>query len=119
MTSKELNNYMMHYFKKDRTQTAVMLTGEWGSGKTYYIENELVPFFKMEKATCVVVSLYGLEDISEISKNIYIELRMHNLAGKASETMTTGRVIAKNVIKNITGIAGIDLSLSDEDLKQL
>lgn len=119
MTIKELNDYMLHYLKKDKTQTAVMLNGEWGSGKTYYIENELVPFFKRKKATCIVVSLYGLEDISEISKNIYIELRMHSLVGKASEKITTGRVIAKNIIKNITGIAGINLSLSDEDLKQL
>lgn len=61
-----------------------MLTGEWGSGKSYYIENELVPFLKEKKATAVVVSLYGLSDISTISKSIYMELRMGTLARKQS-----------------------------------
>ncbi len=119
MTDKELNNYIYHYLKKDKTQTAIMLTGEWGSGKTYYIEHVLVPFLKEKKATCVVVSLYGLEDTSAISKSIYMELRMRTLAGKASETVTTGRVIAKNVIKGITGKIGLDFNLSDKDLNEL
>lgn len=79
MTTSELNNYILHYLKKDKTQTAIMLTGEWGSGKTYYIEKDLVPFLKDNKATSVVVSLYGLDDISMISKSIYMELRMKNM----------------------------------------
>lgn len=96
-----------------------MLTGEWGSGKTYYIEEDLVPFLKDNKATSVVVSLYGLDDISMISKSIYMELRMSTLGGKHSETVTTGKVIAKNVLKNITGLAGINLGLDDKDLTEL
>ena len=72
MTTEVLNNYILHYLKKDKTQTAIMLTGEWGSGKTYYVENELVPFLKENKATAVVVSLYGLSDISMISKSMVI-----------------------------------------------
>lgn len=119
MTTSELSNYILHYLKKDKTQTAIMLTGEWGSGKTYYIEHELVPFLKEKKADCVVVSLYGLEDTFAISKSIYMEMRMHTLAGKSSEVVATGRLIAKNVIKGITGKVGIDVSLSDEDLNKL
>ena len=90
MTINGLNNYILHYLLKDKTGTAIMLTGEWGSGKTYYIENKLVPFLKEHNATSVVVSLYGLDDISMISKSIYMELRMHTLGGKHSETVTTG-----------------------------
>lgn len=72
MTTEELNNYIMHYLEKDKTRTAIMLTGEWGSGKTYYIENKLVPLLQDgKKSRCVVISLYGLEGISEISKSIY------------------------------------------------
>ena len=43
MTADELNGYIMHYLEEDKTHTAIMLTGEWGSGKTYYVENILVP----------------------------------------------------------------------------
>lgn len=119
MTTEVLNNYILHYLKNDKTQTAIMLTGEWGSGKTYYIKNELVPFLQDNNATAVVVSLYGLSDISMISKSIYLELRMGKLAGKQSETMVTGKILAKNVFKNLTGMVGINLELTDEDLKKI
>ena len=117
MTAGELNNYIFHYLKKDKTQTAIMLTGEWGSGKSYYIENELVPFLKKNgKNTCVVVSLYGIEELSDISKSIYMELRLPTFS-KQSESVTTGRIIAKDIIYAIAGKVGI--SISDSDLKKL
>ena len=119
MTTEELNNYILHYLKKDKTHTAIMLTGEWGSGKTYYVENDLIPFLKQNKATAIAVSLYGLNDITMISKSIYMELRMSTLGGKSSEVVTTGKLIAKNIIKNITGVAGINIGLSDDDLTEL
>lgn len=70
MTVTELNEYIKHYLEKDKTHTAIMLTGEWGSGKTYYVENELAPFLQNDDAKnrCIIISLYGLESISDISK---------------------------------------------------
>lgn len=46
MQASEVNEYILHYVQKDKTRMAIMLTGEWGSGKTYYIENELTHFLK-------------------------------------------------------------------------
>lgn len=119
MTTSELNEYILHYLKNDKTHTAIMLTGEWGSGKTYYVENDLVPFLKNNKSTAVVVSLYGLDDVSMISKSIYMELRMSTLGRKHSEALTTGKVIAKIVLKNIIGSSGINVDISKESLTEL
>ena len=119
MTVTELNNYIKHYLEEDKTNTAIMLTGEWGSGKTYYIENELIPFLQDgKKNKCVVISLYGLEDISEISKSIYMELRMKPPI-KDSELLTTGKIVAKTVIKNVFGKFSIDTNMSDDDLQNV
>lgn len=119
MTVTELNNYIKHYLEEDKTHTAIMLTGEWGSGKTYYIGNELIPFLQDgKKNKCVVISLYGLEDISEISKSIYMELRMKPPI-KDSELLTTGKIVAKTVIKNVFGKFGIDTNMSDDDLQNI
>ena len=49
MKAVELNSYIKRYLEEDKTHTAIMLTGEWGSGKTYYVENILVPFLQREK----------------------------------------------------------------------
>ncbi len=119
MRSNELNNYICHYVKKDKTNFALMLTGEWGSGKSYYISNDLIPCLSKEKIKCVVVSLYGIDSIEDLSKAIYVELRLPTFEGKASEFKTTGRVIAKTVVRNVVGVAGINLSISNDDLQKI
>lgn len=76
MTNAELNDYILHYLTADRTKSAIMLTGGWGTGKSHYIQNELIPFLEKEengKYLCIVVSLYGLKEVSEISKSLYLE----------------------------------------------
>lgn len=119
MTTTELNKYIKHYLEKDKTHTAIMLTGEWGSGKTYYVENVLAPFLQEDgKNRCVVISLYGLETISDISKSIYMELRMKAL-DKESEVWSAGKLIAKTVVKGAAGLFGIDVSMSEDDLQKL
>lgn len=119
MTTTELNKYIKHYLEKDKTHTAIMLTGEWGSGKTYYVENVLTPFLQENgKSRCIVISLYGLETISDISKNIYMELRMKALE-KESEVWVAGKLIAKTVAKGAAGVFGIDVSMSEDDLQKL
>lgn len=120
MTEIELNSYIKHYLEEDKTHTAIMLTGEWGSGKTYYVENVLAPFLKKDndKNGCFIISLYGLENISDISKSIYMELRMKALE-KKSEVKATGKLIAKTIVKGAAGIFGIDINMSENDLQSL
>ena len=58
MTNQELNEYILNYVEKDRTKSAIMLTAGWGTGKSYYIQNELCPFLKKREHQSIVVSLY-------------------------------------------------------------
>lgn len=37
MDFEQLNNTIKNYLDNDKTNSAIMLTGEWGSGKSYYI----------------------------------------------------------------------------------
>ena len=121
MTNDELSRYILHYVKEDRTHSAIMLTAGWGAGKSYYIKNELVPFLGQEehgKIQCIIVSLYGLTQLSEISKSIYIESRLKifrpDSEGKAAVSLT-----AKTVLKGVSGFFGINLEMSEENLSQL
>ena len=119
MTVTELNNYIKHYLEEDKTNTAIMLTGEWGSGKTYYIENQLTKYLQDDKKNrCIIISLYGLENIADISKGIYLESRMKALT-KDSEVLATGKFIAKTVLKGAVGMLGIDVNMSEDNLQNL
>ncbi len=119
MTDQEYNLYIENYLKNDKTKSAIMLTAPWGMGKSYYIQNCLIPH--LEQTTdkkCVVVSLYGLNDTKEISKAIYFETRAKAVCAK-NEKIQVGKIVGKTIIKGALSVAGIDLSLDDADLEKL
>jgi len=47
ITNADFNAYILNYIKNDKTKSAVMLSGSWGTGKSYYIINSLIPFFEV------------------------------------------------------------------------
>lgn len=118
-TTKELNEYIKHYLENDKTNSAIMLTAPWGTGKSYYIKNELIPFVDPDDENkCIVVSLYGLNDLHELSKSLYLEVRAKSLT-KKSEKVNIGKIVAKTVVKGVASFFNIDLSANEQDLLKL
>jgi len=118
MTYKELNEFILNYLKNDITGRAIMLSGEWGSGKSHYVKNELKPYLVKKKKKCVIISLYGLSDTTEISKAIFLEL--HPVIKKLSPAKNTAKVIGKTLLNAAASKIGFDIeNPSEETLKQL
>ncbi len=121
MTNFQLNEYIKKYLQNDKTHSAIMLSAPWGTGKSYYIQNELIPFLRKEENggySCIVVSLYGLNSIFEISKALYLESRFRFIP-KDSEKVETGKFAVKTVLKGVTSFFGIDLSKSQDEMQKL
>lgn len=121
MTYQELNQYILHYMTKDKTKSAIMLTAPWGTGKSYYIQNELKPFLEKDengKIKCLIVSLYGLKSLYEVSKALYFESRISFL-NKSSEKVTTGKFVVTTLLKGVTSLFSIDVSHPDEEKQEL
>ena len=75
---EELIESICDYVRKPYTDYAVMLNGEWGSGKTYFWNNKLrsrLEAIKVngKKYKTIYMSLYGINSLEEISKKIFIE----------------------------------------------
>ena len=45
---------------------ALMVSGEWGCGKTYHIGNVIIPALQQEGWNPIKVSLFGIESVNEI-----------------------------------------------------
>lgn len=119
MTDLEYNVYIKNYLDNDKTKSAIMLIAPWGTGKSYYIQNSLIPYLEEDgEKKCVVVSLYGLNDVKEISKAIYLEMRARAISHKG-EKFEVGKIVGKTILKGVLSRAGIDLSLGEEDLEKL
>lgn len=126
MTYDEMNSFILNYISNDITGRAIMLTGEWGSGKSYYAKNTLKPFLEDKDNgghKCVIVSLYGLSDTSEISKAIYMELRTINKSSSSEAVSTAkavGKIIGKTVFNGLVSKIGFDIGgINDDDLKKV
>lgn len=123
MTYDEMNSFILNYVNNDKTGRAIMLSGEWGSGKSYYIKNTLKPFIEDKDRQCVVVSLYGLSSLSEISKAIYIELRTV-IKSPTSEVGNTlkiaGKIIGKTIFNGLVSMIGFDIgNIEEKDLQSV
>ena len=77
---EELVDCICDYVKKPYTDYAIMINGEWGSGKTYFWNNKLrtrlerIQVAGTEKRyKTIYMSLYGINSLEEISKKIFIE----------------------------------------------
>jgi len=75
---EELVESILDYIRADYTDYAIMINGEWGSGKTYFwnhkIRNKIESMMlNGKKYTTIYMSLYGISNLEEISKKIFIE----------------------------------------------
>lgn len=106
MNIEELNEYIKKYVSDYKTTGAIMLNAQWGTGKSYYIINNLIPFLRDKcQKNCIIVSLYGLKDSSEISKNIFMEAKFKKLNEKKLG-LNAGKIIAKTVLKGLISFLG-------------
>ncbi|SUW04492.1 P-loop NTPase fold protein [Brachyspira pilosicoli] len=93
---KDIENTIKNYLAEENTDYGIMLTGEWGAGKTYYVKNYL-GFIKEELQLNepLYVSVLGKNSIDEIVNDIYL-----------SELFSIDNVNNINFIKTIAKSGG-------------
>ena len=75
---EDLVESILDYVRADYTDYAIMINGEWGSGKTYFWNNRIrnkIESLQLngKQYTTIYMSLYGISNLEEISKKIFIE----------------------------------------------
>lgn len=108
---KQLNNIVDYYLKND-SNYAIMITGEWGIGKTYYFKNTLAKqitststFKNADKNyKPIIISLFGLSTIEEIQTEIFLSI--YPLL--KNKNVKLGASIGKSLIKGILKLKGLE-----------
>jgi len=75
---EDLVESILDYVKSDYTDYAIMINGEWGSGKTYFWNHKIRKKIESlqlngKKYQTIYMSLYGISNLEDISKKIFIE----------------------------------------------
>ena len=122
LNDDDIVSIVIKYIDENLYNYAVMIDGDWGCGKTYFVKAYLID--KMEQnevekkkkdedyniKRIVYISLYGVKSVDEVSKQVFMESYLAK-AGKAkgilrkgTEVVGTLLPVAFDVMKSFTGI---------------
>lgn len=117
------------YIDENMSDYAVMINGAWGSGKTYFVKNELIPELEQDKPV-IYISLFGIKTIDDLVNvislhilNIYSNERTQkkaNLNGNSSGQINSRNISSTSkVATNLMGLIskGLKLVPKGEDTK--
>ncbi|MDR0789206.1 MAG: KAP family NTPase [Bacteroidales bacterium] len=99
--NKHITEYLEYYINLDNPQYAVLLTGEWGCGKTFYIKKLIEQWKKEDNDNSkqyltfkpIYVSLNGIDNVSAINDKIRAEI--------SPWLYSNGMKFAKNLAKGL------------------
>lgn len=102
----KLDDIVLQYLNM-KTNYAIVITGEWGSGKTYYYENNLKKKIKQthlitnnkKKYTPILISLFGINSIDDIQTQIVLNLYPILKDRKTKLASSLGKALFKGIIK--------------------
>ncbi|GFI17698.1 hypothetical protein IMSAG249_01512 [Lachnospiraceae bacterium] len=76
MNGKQIESEVIRYLGDNNYRYAILIEGEWGCGKTYFVLNSLQTAITEYEAThskrkVRYISLYGCKSVAEIEENLY------------------------------------------------
>lgn len=116
--TEDLTKRITQFLEID-TNYAVIISGDYGIGKTYYFKNKLFPIVRKtlvpntvneEKYRPILISLFGIRSVEEIQKQIFLEL-FPLLKNKGVKIAAD---IGKSLIKVFSGL-DIEQYVNDAD----
>lgn len=121
-----ISKYLSDYMHNPDPQYAVMLKGEWGCGKSFFVNKwikEYTPAGEEECLEPIYVSLYGLKDTSQITESIDRVLHplLYSKGAKLTKRLLkiAGKVVLKtsfDVNKNGSEDISLDATLDSLSL---
>lgn len=121
MNGKQIKEEVIRYLEDDNYRYAILIDGEWGCGKTYFVTHELLDAItdyekKHSKRKVRYISLYGCKSVDEVEENIYCSMldeqfyekyykikKGDNFYGEKKEKIKRKGEIITNVSRKIVG----------------
>lgn len=101
LSDEELLSEIKYYIENKFYNYTVMIDGAWGSGKTYFVNQVLLPELKKETKKSIYISLYGVSNIDELSKKIYIKFLLKDKSDRINSTLLAGATEALDVVSGL------------------
>ena len=80
LNDEEIAEIIKEYIYEKETDSAILINGEWGSGKTYFVKNKIIKEYenqqykseqKNKKIKFIYISTYGVKNTNELDNKIF------------------------------------------------
>lgn len=120
MQKNKICEYMKYYVENDKTGLAVLLTAPWGTGKSYFIKNNLIKYIE-EKTNykCILISLYGITSFEDLKETIIVNLFIHSDSIKFQKLAKSSiSICAKAISSYLLSKTGVNIDNLMESLSE-
>ena len=109
MKNQDIERVLVDYINDDKYNLSILINGEWGSGKTFFIKNFMSG---LNKKNVYYISLYGIATIMQLNVDIYklaisrtIDMKLFN---KSKPKRLKYLIYIKNkILNNSSKIIGV------------
>lgn len=120
---QQIDEVIKQYLEMN-TNFSIMISGNWGVGKTYYYKNQITDLIKTtnvyndnsKKYKPIIISLFGIKTIDELQSQIFLNLYPFISGKKIKIASSIAKVIAKGIL-TIKGLGEYSKILDNVNVK--
>ena len=93
----DIKDEIINFIERKEETGALLITGKWGSGKSYYIKNLAAELNDAKKEYLCVISLFGIDSVENLTKAVkecYLEANSTIFTKTARKI---GKIVGKTV----------------------
>ncbi len=105
----DIRGEIVYYIERKEMTGALLLTGQWGCGKSYLVKEIAKEQNESKKAAIAVISLFGLDSVDAINKRVREEYIGFMLGTFGKKARKLSRALT-NVVKDGMNVASIATS---------
>ena len=119
-SQQEIISGIKVYINECYSDYAVMLNGSWGSGKTYFVKNELIPALEEERKAVIYISLFGIKCVDDLINVItmhVLNIYSNKRAQKRAEMNIGLKILNKQASSSVSQIPSVFVGIINKGLK--
>ncbi len=119
-SQQEIISGIKVYINECYSDYAVMLNGSWGSGKTYFVKNELIPVLEEEQKAVIYISLFGIKCVDDLINVItmhVLNIYSNKRAQKRAEMNIGLKISNKQASSSVSQIPSVFVGIINKGLK--
>ena len=96
MNDQQILSVIKDYIQNRNINQALMITGEWGCGKSYFVKNSVKEYLRkngiLDNKNYIVFSLYGINNLVDFKTSFYDKIFINQYLGESNKAQKTKNI---------------------------